>query len=118
MHELSIAQALLDTALTTAAEHGAKRIATIRLRIGGLRQVVEESLRQAFDILSEGSIAEGSVVRIDWVPSVWRCGVCGCVVGAEDAADTCSCGSREFSFEGSDDLVLTSVDLECDDDED
>lgn len=117
MHEVSIAQSLLDTALATAAQHGAKRIATIRLRIGGLRQVVEESLRQAFDILSEGTIAQGSTVQIEWVPSVWRCAECGCVQDIESADDVCPCGSREHTFEGNDDLLLISLDLECDDED-
>lgn len=117
MHELSIAQALLDHAIAAADEHGAKRITAIRVRIGGMRQVVEESLRQAFDILAEGSIAEHSVVEIDWVPSVWRCAACGLAVEVDRAAQTCPCGSRQRSFEGSDDLVLTSLDLECDDED-
>jgi len=117
MHELSIAQSLLDTVIATAAQHGAKRISTIRLRIGGLRQVVEESLRQAFAILSEGSIAESAAVEIDWVLSVWRCTGCGNTVEADNAGERCLCGSAECSFEGSDDLLLTSLDLECDDED-
>jgi len=117
MHELSIAQSLLDIALAEAAEHGAQRISTIRLRIGGLRQVVEESLRQAFDILAEGSLAQRSTLDIDWVPSAWRCARCGCSMAIDDAPDVCSCGSRERTFEGSDDLLLTSLDLECDDED-
>ena len=115
MHELSIAQSLLDTVVAVAAQHGAKQISTIRLRIGGLRQVVEESLRQAFAILSEGSVAENAVVEIDWVLSVWRCTGCGKTVKAEYAGERCRCGAAERAFEGSDELLLTSLDLECDD---
>lgn len=117
MHELSIAQSLLDAALTTAAEHEARRISTIRLRIGGMRQVVEESLRQAFTVLAAGSLAEHADVEIEWVPSLWRCARCGSTHTLNAGARTCACGSDELTFEGSDDLLLTSLDLECDDED-
>jgi hydrogenase nickel incorporation protein HypA/HybF len=117
MHELSIAQSLLGSAIAAAAEHQARRITVIRLRIGGLRQVVEESLRQAFDLLAEGSIAEHAALDIDWVPSVWRCARCGHTLALETGGDTCPCGSRERRFEGSDDLLLTSLELERDDED-
>ena len=117
MHELSIAQSLLDTVIAAAAEHGGKRISTVRLRIGGLRQVVEESLRQAFAILSEGSIAENAAVEIDWVRSVWRCTACSRTVEADETGEHCPCRGVQRSFEGSDDLLLTSLDLECDDED-
>ncbi|MFH0981404.1 MAG: hydrogenase maturation nickel metallochaperone HypA [Planctomycetota bacterium] len=128
MHELSIAQSLRDTALAAAGECSARRISVIRLRIGGLRQIVEESLREAFAILAEGSIAEGATIQIDWVPSLWRCARCGRAGGADEGSTcppppaagwgmspgaACPCGGREWTFEGSDDLVLTSLDVEC-----
>ena len=136
MHELSIAQSLLDAALAAAAEHGAGRIRLLRLRIGGLRQIVEDSLRQGFAILSAGSIAEDADLQIDWIPSVWRCAQCGQALDVWRLVDgpnfpagsangphpgiadnDCPCGGRKRTFEGSDDLLLTSMVLECDDED-
>ena len=87
MHELSIAQSLRDTALAAAGEYNARRISVIRLRIGGLRQIVEESLREAFAILAEGSIAEGATIQIDWAPSLWRCATHGRTVPFKGTTD-------------------------------
>ncbi|MCP4593818.1 MAG: hydrogenase maturation nickel metallochaperone HypA [bacterium] len=117
MHELSIARALLDTALATASEHQATRIGCIHLRIGGLCQVVAESLRGAFEILAEGSIAKDATLEIETVPSVWRCAECGRTLAVESAPEVCCCGSRDRSFEGSDELTMTSMDLECADED-
>ena len=115
MHELSIAQSLLESALAAAAEHRARRIAVVRVRIGGLRQIVEDSLRQAFALLAEGSIAERAGLEIDAVPTVWRCRICGAARAVETAEERCPCGSSDRAFEGNDDLLLTSLELECDD---
>ena len=117
MHELSIAQALLEVALNTAAEHDAKRISTIRLRIGGLRQIVEESLRQGFELLSAGTIAESAAIEIEWVPTVWRCADCDAARETDDPATACGCGSVRRRFDGNDDLLLTSLDVEGEDED-
>ena len=61
MHELSLAQALLDLAQKNAQ---GKRILALRVRVGALSGVVTDSLSFAFEMISRGTPAEGA--RLDF----------------------------------------------------
>lgn len=76
MHEMSIAQGMLDIVLKTAAEHNAVKVTCIKLLIGQMTQVVPESLTFGFEALSAGTIAEGAKVEITIVPLVGECSSC------------------------------------------
>lgn len=114
MHELTIAQAILDAVLGATAEHGGGRVRAIRLRIGELCQVIDWTLKEAFAILSSGTAAEGAELKIDWVPTVWRCTACERTRPADGEADRCPCGAPPSAdrLQGSDELLVTSMDLE------
>ena len=73
MHETGIAQSILDIALKTAVENGAKKINNVGVRIGKMSAVDEASLRFAFDALKEGTIAENSEFEYIEVPLTILC---------------------------------------------
>ena len=73
MHELSITQDVVKVVLEDAERHGAHRVVNVSLRIGELRDVVEEWMQRFFDYLSKGTMAEGAKLKIEWVPVVFRC---------------------------------------------
>jgi len=114
MHELSIAQSLLETTLEAIKDHPRCRVKTVHLQIGELRQVVASSLIGAFELLADQTPAQGADLKIEWVPTVWRCPACGKTQPAEQAATDCPCGSpaAQSRLEGHDDLLLTSLDLD------
>ncbi len=72
MHELSISQAIVDTAGATR-EGG--RSAAVHLRIGALRQVVPESLDFYFGIVARDTVCEGAELRAGAgrCPAALRC---------------------------------------------
>lgn len=76
MHEMAIAQGILDIVLKTAAEHNAKKVTSIKLLIGQMTQIEPESLSFGFEALSMGSIAEGAALTITTVPLVGQCNNC------------------------------------------
>ena len=53
MHELSISSAIVDTALRHA---GGRRVTSVALRVGALRQVVPESLKFYFEIVGRDTL--------------------------------------------------------------
>ena len=56
MHELALAQAVLDV----VAEHAGERpVERVEVRVGALRQVVPGSLAFCFEAVARGSVAEG-----------------------------------------------------------
>lgn len=77
MHEMALAQGVLDVALNTAAQHGAVKIGRIKLQVGTMTHVEPDSLIFCFEALAVGSIAEGATVEIEVKPLIGRCRDCG-----------------------------------------
>lgn len=76
MHEMSIAQGILDIVLKTAQEHSAVKVTYIKLLIGQMTQVEPESLTFGFAALSAGTIADGAKIDITIVPLIGKCSSC------------------------------------------
>ncbi len=84
MHELSIAQSLIEVACDAATENAAKRITKLRLRIGRMAGVVEEALRFSFDLAAEGTACEGAALDIEDVAVSVMCPACNGAKVLED----------------------------------
>jgi Zn finger protein HypA/HybF involved in hydrogenase expression len=77
MHEVSIADALLNEASTAAASHGLRAVDRVGVRVGRLSGVSSEALATAFEILRAGPVlgravldieeAEGTDLRLAWL---------------------------------------------------
>lgn len=76
MHEMSIAQGILDIVLDAADKNDAVRVSSIRLLIGEMTEVEPESLRFCFNALAAGTCAEAAALDIVEVPLVGRCKQC------------------------------------------
>ena len=76
MHELSIMQSALNQALEQARQAGARRVHEIRLRIGALSGVIPDALQFAFEILADGTPAQGAALTIEQVPARFWCATC------------------------------------------
>jgi hydrogenase nickel incorporation protein HypA/HybF len=77
MHELSIAQSLLEIIEHEALPYRGARVTTVTLRIGKLSGVMPDALRFGFEALSKGGIAEGASLMIEEVPVMIYCHQCG-----------------------------------------
>ena len=73
MHELSIAGAVVDTALRHAED---RRVLLVTLRVGQLRQVVPDSLAFYFEMVARDTLVEGARLEQVVVPARLRCGGC------------------------------------------
>jgi hydrogenase nickel incorporation protein HypA/HybF len=74
MHELSVAQAIVDTATRHA---GGRRVTLVTLRLGTLRQVVFDSLAFYFEIVARDTLCEGAELEHEPVAARLRCPDCG-----------------------------------------
>ena len=77
MHELALAEEVLDIAQRQAAEHSLSRIDTIKLRIGALSCVEPEALRWALESTLQGTLAENADIELQITPGEGECGSCG-----------------------------------------
>ena len=76
MHELSIAQCVIDQACEAAARSGGGRVTKVVLRIGALTGVVDEALRFSFEVAAEGTICHGAALAIERVELRVMCPRC------------------------------------------
>ena len=76
MHEISVMQSALDIAVEHARRHGAQRIHCIGIKVGALSSVVPEALEFAFDVVVQGTMAEGAKLDIERVPAACYCPAC------------------------------------------
>ena len=84
MHELSIAQSLLDIIEQETSLYKNTKVTVIRLRIGRLSGIVPDALRFAFEVISKGGSAEGAYVNIEDVPLKIMCRQCNKSFIADD----------------------------------
>ncbi len=114
MHELAIAEALIEqvgTELDRAGKKGA--VKRLELAVGRLSGVHCDCLRFAFGLLAPGTLAEGAELLIREPPAVARCRACGASTEiAEMVADCPRCGSPEIVIEEGRELLLESIEVE------
>lgn len=77
MHEMAIAEGILDIAREHAARENSARVTEIGLLLGEMAGVEEDALRFCFSSLARGTLAEGAALSVKRVPLVGRCGACG-----------------------------------------
>ena len=109
MHELSIAEGVV----TVAQRHAAgRRVTTVELRVGHLRQVVPAALTFAFELLSEGTTLEGARLEIEEVPARGRCRGCAAQTTMDGFPLVCAaCGSLDVEIVAGEELLVAA--LEC-----
>ncbi|MBM4355936.1 MAG: hydrogenase maturation nickel metallochaperone HypA, partial [Deltaproteobacteria bacterium] len=69
MHELSITQSLLDITLEQVRLHGASKVSRIHVVAGAMHNLVDDSLRFCFEVVSKGTPAEGAELSVQTVPA-------------------------------------------------
>ena len=81
MHEYSIACEIFEQVIASARTHGASEVKAVTLEMGRLTHTNPEQLKFCFDVLAEGSIAEGAEFRVEMIlPTVeCECGYLGTV---------------------------------------
>lgn len=113
MHETGIAQSILDIALKTAEENGAKKINNVAVRIGKMSAVDEASLRFAFDALKIGTIAENSEFEYMEVPLKGRCEECGSESELDGYFVLCpKCNSGRVQILSGNELEVAYIDVD------
>ena len=77
MHELPITKSILDWACLYAEKAQAKKVVTIVLQLGVLRDLQKEWLQRYFRYISKGTIAAEAEILVMEVPLTCKCLECG-----------------------------------------
>jgi hydrogenase nickel incorporation protein HypA/HybF len=113
VHELAVAQALVEQVDAVIAQHGATQASLIRVRIGPLAGVVPELLASAFPLAAAGSRMQHAELEFGHAPIRVRCLTCGAETAAAMNRLVCgACGDWHTQIISGDELLLESVELE------
>lgn len=77
MHEYSVTLGLIKMVVEEAKKVNAKKVDEIRLVIGDLSTILDDSVQMYFDILSKGTVTEGAKLIFKRVPAQFSCTSCG-----------------------------------------
>ena len=95
MHEMAIAQSILDIAFGEMEKRAAGHVRKIKISIGEFSGVVKDALEFAFEVLTPDTAASGAEVEIEIVPLTANCGSCGPVACTlSDLNLICACGEN------------------------
>ena len=112
MHELGIAEEILDIVTAEAARHQAKKVTTIRLRVGVIRAIEPEHLTFIFEHIAHNTPADGATLSIEEVPVRVECVSCGVTEARAFAWECPQCKGYDISVKGGDTLEIVSIDIE------
>lgn len=117
MHELSIAQSLLDIVVQEAERHGVNRVIRVSVRVGAFSAVVPSALTFSFDLIKENTVAAEAELAIEEMPLTGLCQDCGEVLENMDSpiADCPACGSNKIELTQGRELTIAFI--ETDDEE-
>lgn len=112
MHELSIATAVVETAVRHARSNGASGVARVDLLLGSLAGVEPDALSFCFPIAARRTLCEGAELHITIVPATGRCGRCRATTEVTDLLAPCpSCGEWPLAVEGGRQMQLQSLEV-------
>jgi hydrogenase nickel incorporation protein HypA/HybF len=107
MHEMSIAGAVVDTAVKHAA---GRSVTVVTLRAGALRQVVPESLEFYFGFMTRDTVCEGARLEVELVPARLSC--CGREWEIELPDFRCAACGDAAELVAGDELEVESIEVE------
>lgn len=76
MHELSIVSSIVDTVTESLAAYPGVRVREVRLRVGILAAVVEDSLQFCYGVVTENTPLAGSALVVRTLPVMAHCALC------------------------------------------
>jgi hydrogenase nickel incorporation protein HypA/HybF len=101
MHEMSLAEGILQIVEDAAGKQGFARVTEVRLEIGALSGVEPDALTFCLEVVFRNSVAEGARLELERLPGQGYCLDCGQTVTVTALYDACpNCGSYQVQATG------------------
>lgn len=112
MHELAITEEILHLVLSEASKNSATKVKKVKLVIGEMTGIVNDSVSFYFDEISKGTIAEQAILSFERVPAAGECRDCGHKFEVKDFVWACPhCGSLNINITAGKELYLESLEV-------
>ncbi len=119
MHELGIMTGVMEAVDQSARQAGALKVLKVTLSIGEMTEAIEDSLRFAFEVLTEGTMSEGAELVINMVKPKSRCLDCGNEYEHDRFHMACpACGGFSTELLAGRELQIDSIEVDLPDEED
>jgi len=111
VHELSIAQSLVEAVLRETEGRG--RVVTVRALVGGLTHVEPENLKFWYQELTKDTALAESQLLVEKRPAAVACRQCGREFAVVANSFLCpNCGIADVRMTSGDELILESIEVE------
>ncbi|WP_376796925.1 hydrogenase maturation nickel metallochaperone HypA [Thermogemmatispora sp.] len=117
MHELALAQSIIEVVESKAEECGLRRVRTVHLRVGEASGVLAEALQGAFAMLASLSpVLEQAQLVIEVTPHRAWCEPCARAFAVVDFLARCPvCGAWSTRILSGTELQILDMEVEADD---
>lgn len=113
MHEMSLAESVLQLIEDNAKTNGFTRVKTVWLEIGQLSGAEAEAMRFCFDAVTRGSLAEGAALEIVSTPGSGWCLDCSKTVDVAARYEPCpACGGYAVQITGGTEMRVKELEVE------
>lgn len=113
MHEMSLAEGVLQVIEDNAKINGFSRVKTVWLEIGEMAGVEVEAMRFCFDSVVKGTLADGARLEIVATQGQGRCLTCGETVLLRLRYDPCPlCGGYPVEPTGGLEMRVKELEVE------
>ena len=112
MHEMSLAEGVVQIVETTARANDASAVRAVWLELGVLSHVEHEALRFSFDVVKRGTVADGARLEVVTTPGRAWCMPCGDSVDLARLGDPCPrCGSHQLQVTQGEEMRVKEVEI-------
>lgn len=113
IHEYAVTKGLVNIVIEEAKKANANLVTEIRLVIGDLSSIFDDSVQMYFDMFTEGTLAEGAKLVFRRVPAEFMCKGCQHVfVKPTKGFDCPMCGEVGAPTEKGKEFYIESMEVE------
>lgn len=113
MHEMALAENVLQIVREAAQREGLRRVRTLWLEIGQLSSVEPEAMRFCFEAAARGSIAADAHLEIAVTPGAAWCRSCARRISVAELGSPCPhCGGYRLQLTEGTEMRVTQLEAE------
>jgi len=113
MHELPVTENLLEIAIRHANKAEATRILSLNIVIGQYASIVDDSIQFYWDIITDGTLAQGANLNFHRISAEFRCMNCHhCFSPVMELLPCPVCGSSKLDLISGAEFFLESIEVE------
>ena len=112
MHELSVAQNIVEIIQQHVPESEWERVAAVRLKVGAVAGLVPESLEFSFQAMTSESLLSHAQLEIESIPFRIHCNACDMTAENELGFTVCSkCGGADTKILSGLEMYITEIEI-------